>query len=129
MPGTTPRTTTGAIQEVADALTPEAGTNQITTSRNIVASGNTTLVTATATQRVRLKAFLIVNNGGSVNDVGLRFAAAGTIYFGGDLAVDGGQRGLNLLGAYIEGALGEALIVNINAAGDVSVTVITELLS
>mgnify|MGYP001605456126 FL=1 len=86
------------------------------------------MVTPTATGRVRLKAFLIVNNGASVNDVGLRFAAAGVILFHGDLAADGGQRGMNLIGAYIDGAAGEALIINITNAGNISVTVITEAL-
>lgn len=96
------------------------------TTANPTASGNTTLLTPTAGRLLRLKAFAMVNNGSSVVQAGLRFAAAGTIHFNGDLAADGGARIMNLVGAHVEGAVGEALFINLSAAGNLHVTTITE---
>lgn len=93
---------------------------------NVTASGNTTLVTPAAGTRVRLKAFMFVNNGASVVQAGLRFGATGTIFFFGDVAADGGARAMNLIDAYLEGAVDELLIANLSAAGDVDFTVITQ---
>ena len=93
---------------------------------NATLIGNTTIITPAAGRRLRLHLFILVNNGAAVNRAGLRFGAAGTINFRGDLAADGGTRAMNLIDAEVEGAADEALIVNLDAAGDIDVTVVTE---
>lgn len=92
-------------------------------SLDATASGNSTIVTPTSGKAIRVKFIHLVNNGSGVNKVGLRFAAAGTIRFTGDLPADGGTRLMNLINAYWEGATNEALIINLGGAGDVDVTV------
>lgn len=92
-------------------------------SLNATSSGNSTILTPTSGKAVRVKFIHLVNNGAGVNKVGLRFAAAGTIRFTGDLPADGGARLMNLINAYWEGATNEALIINLGGAGDVDVTV------
>jgi len=104
---------------------PIPGAKATPATLNATASGNTAIVTPTSGKAIRVY-YIHFSNRDTVNAsprVGLRFTTTGTIYFSSTLAATG-MINANLLPHYWEGAVNEALYVNLSAAGNVDVTVL-----
>ncbi len=92
---------------------------------NATALGDTQLVAAVTGRRITVLAAVITNNGASVNAVKLRSGTTEDITAPHDLAADGGGYAVNAWPLYYcQTNAGEALNVNLAAAGDVGVDIV-----
>jgi len=127
---------TAGVKKIADPL--PAGTNLLgkievsdypkalaPASVSATASGATVVKTPATGKKLRVRVATVHNSGTADIAVDLRFTSGGTAHFKKTLAAKSGW-GLNLLGAYWEGAVNEGFYVNLGAAGSVDVTILSE---
>ena len=122
-----------SIQEALPSGSNEIGKIQLTdvsktcSPWSVTATGNgdNTVKTPAAGKKLRIKLLDVWNNGVSDATVYLKFSAAGTARFKKILASKTGFA-LNLVGCNWEGAVNEAVIINLGSAGTIDVTIMGE---
>jgi hypothetical protein len=97
-------------------------------SRVVYDSGDTELIASPgATNYIVVKGFHFTNSDSSVNTVHLKAGTGGQNLFSTTLVASGGNFDVNLLGRYWRMPIDKALVINLDSAGEIGVTIEYEL--
>jgi hypothetical protein len=119
------------FRETRNGLTAVGVTNEdeaIPVSKIVNNSGDTELIASPgADNYIVVKGFHFTNSDSSVNTVHLKAGTSGKNLFSTTLAANGGNFDVNLLGRYWRLPINKALVINLESAGKIGVTIEYEL--